>query len=291
MKKTMIALALASAMGVSHAGVTVFGSVEQRLTNVDNGTTSSWDLQSDDQFVGFRAAEDLGNGMSAFAEVSMDIDSEAANGATTRDTFVGIAGGFGSVTAGRQTSVNDKADDATVDIFEGSTLGAKKSDRVSNTVAYTTPNISGLTGTVSVEMNGASGQDTQDVVDYGVSYANGPVTVVAAYHDDKNNNDQVTTLGGSVALGDLTVGGLFQTEENNDGTVDTDTKSVVASYALGNNVVKAGYQTGDEINDVTIVELQHNFTKNANAYVNYKKDSPAAGVDTDTVMVGMRVNF
>jgi len=292
MKKTLIALALASAMGTAAADVTVYGSVEQALTNTDNGTTNSWDVTSDDQYIGVKASEDLGNGLAAFAKISFDVNSEGANSPTTKDSFVGLKGGFGSVQVGRMYGVQQSVGDNLIDIFEGNSIDVTNNGRLTNAVAYTTPNMSGLSGTVGVVIDGAAGEDTSDAVVYAVSYANGPMTAMASYQDDKANNDQTTLYGASVVLGDFTVGGAFETVENNDGTADVDTTSVVATYALGNNTLKVGAQRPDEGNDVNAYEVAHEFSKNTTGYVNYQTSSPVNGsVDTDTFQVGLRMNF
>ena len=292
MKKTLIALALASAMGTAAADVTVYGSVEQALTNTDNGTTNSWDVTSDDQYIGVKASEDLGNGLAAFAKISFDVNSEGANSPTTKDSFVGLKGGFGSVQVGRMYGVQQSVGDNLIDIFEGNSIDVTNNGRLTNAVAYTTPNMSGLSGTVGVVIDGAAGEDTSDAVVYAVSYANGPMTAMASYQDDKANNDQTTLYGASVVLGDFTVGGAFETVENNDGTADVDTTSVVATYALGNNTLKVGAQRPDEGNDVNAYEVAHAFSKNTTGYVNYQTSSPVNGsVDTDTFQVGLRMNF
>jgi predicted porin len=294
MKKTMIALALASAMGTAAADVTVYGSVEQALTHTDNGTTTNWDVTADapNNYIGFKSSEDLGNGLRAFADVSLNIVSESSTAATTKNAHVGIEGGFGKVAVGRMLGVQQRVGDATIDIMEGNSIDVTNSDMVSNTVAYTTPDVNGLSASVAIIADGATGQQNTDTLAYSVGYSNGPVSAVYSYQDDKVNNDQTTIYGATVSFGDLSVGGAFETVENNDGTADVDTTSVVAAYALGNNVVKVAAQRPDEGNDVNIAELEHKFSKNTNAYVNYMQSSPVTGAaDTDTFQVGMRMTF
>jgi len=70
-------IALVGCAEQASADVTVYGSVEQALTITDNGTTNSKDITNGDTYIGFKATEDLGNGLSAFGDISLNIDSEA----------------------------------------------------------------------------------------------------------------------------------------------------------------------------------------------------------------------
>lgn len=56
--------------------------------------------------IGLRINEDLGNGLSAFAgaEMGVNLDKGTAKGKQARRAVVGLAGGFGAVSAGRQTT-------------------------------------------------------------------------------------------------------------------------------------------------------------------------------------------
>ena len=292
MKKTMIALALASAMGTAAADVKVYGSIDRAITNTDTGTTSNWDVTSGDTYVGFKASEDLGNGLTAFANTSIDL-GETGAASTTRDTYVGLSGGFGKIAMGRMKGIQKDLADASIDVMEGNNSVVFANDgRVSNTVRYTTPNMSGFSADVAVEMDGSNGQDTQDVLTYAVGYANGPVSATYSRRDDKNNNVQNTVYVATGSMGDLTVAAALETQEDNDGTADVDTKTVAATYAMGANTLKVAAQRPDEGSDINAVEVQHNFSKNTWAYVNYEVSSPVSGAaDTDLLSVGLRMTF
>jgi len=294
MKKTLIALALASAMGTATADVTVYGSVEQALTNTDNGTTSSWDVTNSDTYIGFKASEDLGNGMTASANISMDVNTEAtSNGVSTRDSYVSLAGGFGSIKVGKQVAPQKALADATIDVMEGNNSVVFANDsRATNAVSYTTPNMNGFSAVVATVMDGANGEDTTDAVEYVIGYSNGPVAAYYSARDDKNNNVQNTIYAATGTMGDLTVAVSFETQEDNDGTADIDTKTVAATYNMGNNALRVAAQRPDEGNDINAVEVAHAFSKNTSAYVSYENASPVTGAaDTDLLSVGLRMNF
>jgi predicted porin len=278
MKKTLIALALASAMGTASADATVYGSVEQRLVK-ENG---AWTSASDDNFIGFRANEDLGNGASAYAEISMDMASESGSNATVRDSFVGINFGSVNVQAGRQINFLDAADDATTDIFEGTSLTADGADRADSAVR-----VMGSVGGVTlggVAIVDAGGEDTYDAYQLMASANVGPATVLGVYNKNETTGDDTTLFGASANVANLYLAGTYEIAANDDVTM-----SAVASLAAGNNTVKAGIEDVENGVQTYVVEGVHNFSKNTSAYVNYS-DTDADNSEAVT-MVGMRVNF
>jgi predicted porin len=113
-KKTLIALAILGAFtGVASAqtSVTVYGVADAGLVFEGGGaagsvTKLSTGVQSGTR-LGFKGVEDLGGGLSAkfLLETGIKIDTGGFNQGGTafgRQDYVGLEGGFGSVTLGRQ---------------------------------------------------------------------------------------------------------------------------------------------------------------------------------------------
>jgi predicted porin len=89
-KKTLIAAAVATlASSVAMADVSISGVVEQTFTDTA-GTGSAW-TGSTDSSLTFKASEDLGNGLTAFAQITLDTDQTDANTSLTdgKDSKVG----------------------------------------------------------------------------------------------------------------------------------------------------------------------------------------------------------
>jgi len=80
-KKTLIAMSLAAVTGSAMADVAVSGRVEQTFTKTDSATaaTDQWIGGTDNNIV-FNVTEDLGNGLTAFAKVALDVDATDATG-------------------------------------------------------------------------------------------------------------------------------------------------------------------------------------------------------------------
>ncbi len=113
MKKSTLALAMLGAFaGVASAqtNVTIYGVVDAGLVRTDNGSAKTTSLDSGKQSgsrLGFKGTEDLGGGLSALftLENGFNVDTGSmatANTLFNRQAWVGVAGSFGTVKAGRQ---------------------------------------------------------------------------------------------------------------------------------------------------------------------------------------------
>jgi predicted porin len=296
MKKSLIALAMASTLGfsVAHADTKVFGVITQSVEQTDNGSTKSWDVNNGrgGTFIGITSSEDLGDGASAYAKISLDVTQESNSAATTKDAIVGLKASFGSVEIGRQKDLKwSMVSDAYVDRFEGADIGIKDFGRNSNSVTYRTPSMGGFSASVQSVTDGSTGQTGADELQYGATYSNGVVSVSVVAEDDKANNKDNLVVGGAVTMGNLRLSGAWESLDENDGTAKIETSSVVAAMTMGSNIITAGYQTRDEGNDVKVVEAKHNFTKRTAAFVNYHISSPQSGTDTKTFGLGLRHAF
>jgi predicted porin len=202
--------------------------------------------------IGFKGSEDIGGGLKADFVVELGLDPTEANSAfgdNNRQSFVGISGGFGAVTVGRQYTVhhsNQGAGDM-VGNLNGQTgyLGAMDSlVRASNAFVYTSPNFNGFTVAVEKALGEtvtnadlatgansatASSEKKNEAQGIRVSYVNGPLSVGYAYEELKNGSFAVVKLLGNT-IADTVVGGLdFDKRKAN---------SLAATYDFG--VAKVG---------------------------------------------------
>lgn len=106
-------------------------------------------------FIGFRGSEDLGEGLKAVWQLEQDV-SVAGGGATqwgNRESFIGLAGEFGTLRAGRVANQFDDASQA-IDPWDSnndvaSQLGIfKRHDDMPVSVRYDSPDFSGFSGSV-----------------------------------------------------------------------------------------------------------------------------------------------
>jgi len=141
MQKKLIALAvagLASAGAFAQSNVTIYGVADGSFESVSadgassgTGYASRTRIATNSSLIGFKGTEDLGNGLKAMFQVENQISLDGpsstttnsqtmGNGWNTRDTFVGLSGGFGAVLAG-YVSTPQRSTAAKYDLMPGAT--------------------------------------------------------------------------------------------------------------------------------------------------------------------------
>jgi predicted porin len=216
MKKTHIALAAFGAMaGAAHAQstVTLYGLVDayigqttrevtgaakikQTVVNTSGQNNSRW---------GLRGTEDLGGGMKAIFVLESGFNTDtgsiaqtAAQGNTLfgRTALVGVSSDFGTVSLGRQYTVYDTLRGATDMIYSSNfaTAGIVWATgiqdyqvRASNSIAYTSPDFSGITAGFVYGMgeNKTPTTGPENNTSLLIKYANGPLLIGYAHQREK----------------------------------------------------------------------------------------------------------
>lgn len=167
MQKKLIALAIVAAFSTpAFAEVTVYGQVHASVdANSGNkgettttGTKNGLNVTSNASRIGFKGAEDLAGGLKGVFQIETQVNAgTSTNFSTARDTYIGVAGGFGTLIAGRLPLANQYANDAnffgakvgdagnfTAGGFGGAGLLAIPS-RVDRAIAYVSPSLGGVT--------------------------------------------------------------------------------------------------------------------------------------------------
>ena len=161
MKKTLIALALASLSTASMADVILYGQIKCGVDTTfgyklgqdkNEGTTTQ--IVDYGSLIGFKGHEHLTDNLDAIWQVESKVDIGGGSGRTfgTRDSFIGLKGGFGTVKVGYQQTpikeLNGKLDqweyDSSVAGLGTFTRGTDASRRAT-AVSYETPDLSGFT--------------------------------------------------------------------------------------------------------------------------------------------------
>ena len=244
MKKSLVALAVLAATGAfAQSSVTLYGRVDlgtaggkaETTTPGPLGTTSTVKRTSlageqnawTGSRLGVRGSEDLGGGLKANFNVETRIDPDATGSGQstfgrTRNAFLQVAGGFGSVTIGTYLNPFDDiryavgtpgiAGGTLLENFLGGNLGSSSpafaanafsnpagglSGRSQNSIGYRSPVIGGgFTASIGtayekVDTNGTVGQGSGYIASLG--YANGPINVLAAYGSQRLKGSTPTT--------------------------------------------------------------------------------------------------
>ncbi len=336
MKKSLLALAVLGAIaGAASAqtSVSIYGVVDAGVSYTDNGAATNsktWALGSGQQSgsrLGFKGSEDLGGGLSAIFTLengfNIDDGTQGQGALFGRQAFVGLNGGFGSVKLGRQYNPIRVSAEA-IDPFGLGLAGNLKNvfnvygERANNTINYATPNLSGFSGQVAYgfgEVAGSTSASRQ--IGLAANYANGPVFVTLAYHNQDKSTDAITNkgsakstlLGGTYDFGMAKLHGGFAWNKGDTGIAD-DANSrdwmLGVSAPIGAGTVLASYiQHKDKLADQSDAKqwalgYTYSLSKRTNLYTSYAKISndaqgmigtKTAGASASTFNAGIRHKF
>jgi len=252
MKKSLIALAvLAAASAASAQSVSLYGRIDASIGTEktlgvgsvnkmfsDNLTTSRW---------GLRGSEDLGGGLKAnfVLETAFASDTGVGNAGFSRQSWVGLAGGFGAIKLGKTDSVYKDIFDSGVanNLFDSEFTPTKIAytgvsnfdSRPNNQIRYETPNMSGFSAGLTYALDEDVANAAQ-ITAFNVRYRAGamdlgfatqkqdfnPNTPPAANTADRTYN----VISASYNFGMVKLSGQYQTAKETAGRKDTE-------YALG----------------------------------------------------------
>jgi len=231
MQKKIIALAiagLASTAAFAQTNVTIYGVADATFDSVkatggtNNPTTGAHSaaerldynnrnrVTSNSSYIGFKGVEDLGNGLKAVFQFESSVSQDVGTGGNNnRDSFVGLAGGFGTIVAGNLTGPT-RALGAKFDVNSGATgIGANTAllgklgggsgaghfdQRITNAIAYVSPTVGGFSGAVAYSTGftttGLTGHESMGADNtnqgntawtMGLNFETGPIYVGYAY--------------------------------------------------------------------------------------------------------------
>ena len=274
MKKTLVALAALATVGAAFAqsSVTLYGRIDASVASQETKNTGFVAGVTTDPGIqirsgahtgsrwGLRGSEDLGGGLKAIftLEQGFNIDTGAASVAANqfhRQAFVGLGGGFGTLTVGRQYDIVDnlygKYDSmgysgygamnyvfnvgcAAAGIGSGGTGDCIA--RQNNSVMYSTPAMGGfnLSAMWAPGENRVPGVTSAGKM-YGLmaSYANGPIDIGGGWQSNK-------ATGAAAATTNYLIGGSY----------DLKVAKLFAEIEGGKNKVANGQDTGFQIGAV-----------------------------------------
>lgn len=335
MKKNVIALAVLAAMAAPlavQAQPTVYGKVHVSLdsNNVENAagdtTKDNFELKSRASRVGVKGSEDLGNGLKAVYGLEWQVDVADTGNLSARNQFVGLAGGFGTVLAGRHDTPM-KISTGKLDFFAdesgdyNSTVGFVDV-RAPNAIAYISPNMTGLTIAAAVVPGEGAGADNAALTDYAndangladvtsiaLMYSAGPLYLSAAHEaassdalDQADDGYTQIRLGAGYSVAGVDLALVYETQDTgtDDGVGDRALTQVSARYNMGANAIKAMYGMADDWSEIDesghttyAVGFDHKFSKSTKAYAQYTAvDSDDFGGNDSTVLsFGMVTSF
>lgn len=329
-------VAVTPLFAAAQTNVTLYGKLDAAISSQDVGgpegrtTVLNSGNQSSSRF-GFRGSEDLGNGLKAIfnLEAGTAIDTGAGDSALFgRRAVVGLEGGFGVVTLGREYSpiaAVAGATDAFDQGFYGSNLSAFTNGltrRLSNSINYKSPSWNGLKLLAAYSAGEVTAANTPsgDLKGVGVEYTLGGLYVGAAYHSVDRiaaGEDQEAAIGAAYKFDQL---GGFEIKAN---WMESDREGAAAKYKQANiggsmpfgaSRVYANFQQqkqGNAKGNTWALGYSYALSKRTNIYASYasldnnnnavfgltsssitiKPAATALGADPDVFSLGVRHNF
>lgn len=284
MKKSLLALAVLGAFASAasaQSSVTVYGKVDVGVVHdsgavgANQGGAKSLRVSSGvsgGSRLGFRGVEDLGGGLKAnfVAETGFCADSNAGapnfctggNNFMGRQAYVGLSGGFGSVTLGRQyapsfivlTTVDPFGTGLagqSTNLFEGG--NGFGNPRFSNSIMYSTPSMGGFTATGFFAAGEVLGNWEQGRSLGGTAvYSAGPVYVGASYTRTETGtaapDKKLWNVGGTWDFGVAKAHVIYQAVKNGAAPNFTDENDLLGgvSARFGASTVMASYVRHDD---------------------------------------------
>ncbi len=342
MKKSLIALAVAGLVSApafaATSNVDVYGVMNIAIQDTDVSGTDL-DVVDNVSRIGFKGSEDLGGGLKAVWQIEQGINATAGDtvsrnasvftahsdttvtgtvadnhgafgGAGLRNTFIGLAGSFGTALIGRHDTPY-KIATGKYDIF-GDTIGDYNTGRTglsviennhdartSNTIAYISPSFSGLTMAAAVvtSMDHLDSGDTSDAVSLAAMYANGPLTVDLAYQDVDAVDNSAWKVGVGYNFGDAKVGFVYENTDGDTGSAvrDGDSWMINGVYTMGPIALKAMYGNVDTDKiegDMWVLGADYALSKRTSAYVVFSTaDNDTKNTDMKGWNIGMKHSF
>src|SRR3569833_811916 len=280
MNKRGLVMAITAAMALSaaaaQAGVEIYGKARVSLDYITNNDPnpankdSTVSLSSNVSRLGFKGDEDLGNGLSALWQIETQVDFDTGTTfSTPRNTFVGLSGGFGMVTAGRNETayriVTNRLDPfadtkADYNAIIGNIGGTRVFDnRTNNLVSYVSPDLSGLKVQVSYSLNRTnddlrvtSSDSKKNLASIGAGYENGPLYVAAGYETlgyyTGRDAANAYKLGASWNFGQgTTLYGVWDSADRGGANGKRDAWYLSAAHKMGDNTLKAAVAMADDL--------------------------------------------
>lgn len=350
MNKKLIAAAVAAGLAAplaANAEVTVYGQLQAEIANIDVSGPTGVDpipMQRSDVAqnesaitmadnkrgrLGFKASQDLGNGLTALAQFEWQVDTTTGDvNDGQRIGMVGLRGGFGQVEFGRLKTAYKYTGGVAYDPFVctfleardesgamfGSSFGqngfwndsvAYKGDfgNVGVWINYGVEEGTGLdddpltTGDGNDESGGANMGD----ISAALKFSGDAFEAFVAHSSDDSSELAMNKIGGQFKLAGMKISAQYE-----DGTTAADLDQNFAfiglQYALGQNVLVAqiGQSEIDQAGggsreaDYFTVGAIHKLSKQTRVFAGYRDTSTeTAGVSNDgsALSVGMRVDF
>jgi predicted porin len=247
MKKSIIALAVAGALTApiaAQADATLYGSLRIKATSFDGA--SELNVTDNSSRIGIKGSSDLFSGAKAIFQFEQAVSTDTGAFSGGRLGYLGATGDFGTATFGRQWTPHYNWTGAATDILDNRTSGATAytngTHRVSDTMAYITPDLNGFrAAAVIIASDNADGEDL-DAYNLAATFAANGFTFGASILGNEVTNNDITALSAAYSAGAFYVAAKVQNDETK---AEEESYELAASYSMGNTKLLANYIDDD----------------------------------------------
>jgi len=307
MKKTLVAIAAVVATTGAMADATITGLFDAAINSGTATTLGSGPNGGSEVIVGI--SEDLGNGMTGTAAITIIGSITSMNDANTESGFgmyqshIGLAGEFGSVKLGAQWSpifLTSTISDIT-GRWNSSSLANPGELQNFNSITYTSPNISGFTFSYQTQLTDTADIPTANNLNhastggnataYSLQYASGALT--AGYSNSKDdyyaadtNAAESTLIAASYDVGVVKLHYGHLVTNIADGVTDVTSNSYGVTVPLGAFVLGAQNSSNNAGDTTNSYIANYSMSKKTTVYF---ANTDASG--TKTNQLGIKMAF
>jgi predicted porin len=317
MKRTLVATALASAFAAPAlaqvpAEIQIYGRVNVSAERIETDNSSdpavpnqsNYELVDNNSRIGIRGKKELTPGLNAIFQIESRVNlTNGGDVLSSRDSFAGLQGAFGTLRAGRTVgpvyyatydyismhnhdtgTSSDALLHPTVVGFEGF---------MNNTLWYTSPKFGPFTIDAAFSLldeERVPGQSQPRHIGLVGSYDAGALHAAVSYANTENHvaiapgDATAWTIGGAYDFKFMVLGALWETGETDSGgtTVDRDYWRVAAMFPFGQHELHLNYglvdADGDRGGKQWTIAYNYNITKTTKVYAFYTMvDNDGAG--------------
>jgi predicted porin len=282
-----IALCVPASVMADDGTVTIYGTLNGDLESVKaEGATGSGTnlparnrLSSNASNVGFRGSEDLGGGLKVIFQVESSVafdSAPAGNTFASRNSNVGLTGGFGTLSYGNWDTPF-KIASSRLDPFGNTGIGGHSSiignsqitgpnapagnsfsfqRRQNNSVQYWTPNFSGFSSRLAYSANEErTATRNPSLWSFSADYENGPLYVGLSYEEHRDylaagTKDKGSKVGAGYTLFGATRVMLAYERLEYEPTTSTNLRRnawfAAVNHQIGNHTLRAAYIKADD---------------------------------------------
>lgn len=311
MQRKLLAAALASAFAAPAFAqvppeMQIYGriNVSAERIETDNSNTpgvpndSNYELVDNSSRIGFRGNKELTPGLKAIWQIESRVnvtDNGNTNTFTSRDSFLGLQGGFGTFRAGRTIgpvyyatydyiSMHNHDTGTSSDALLNPTIFGFQGF-MNNTLWYTSPSFGGITVDVAYSLlneTRTAGGDQPSYIGLVGSYDRGPLHAALSYANTQDSpalgggsDATAWTIGGAYDFKFMVLGALWEMAETEafGASVDSDYWRISAMFPVGQHEFHVNYglvdADGDRGAQQWTLGYNYNITKTTKVYAFY----------------------